>query len=214
MLHYLAIALQICSAVAAVFLARRRADHLPFAAWMTGSAVVTIARRIIASTVLPVRPLGSPPFAGSQRIFFHVDEALFLAPTAGLAAMAIVLCAKRRTLVMLPVLAWVASVVYLATHYPEVRGDALLKVYLAAELAALAVSAAALAALWWRRVDWTPAHMCLFATAAVDGGILFAGAWRFGFWSQWGATQAALALLYGVLMAYQVIQWSRSSRSQ
>lgn len=175
--------------------------------------IASLIRLVLLMVVLPVRPLGSPPFTGAQRVFFHIDEALFLAPTAGFAAMAIVLCVERRVLALLPGLASVLAIAYLATHYPEIRGDALRKVYLAAELAALAVSVASLAALWRRRVDWTPAHMCLLACTAVDGGTLFVGAWRWGFWSEWAATQAAFALLYAVLMIYQGVQWSHLSRS-
>ena len=213
MLLYLAIAFQIGCAIAAVLLSRRRADHRPFAAWSVATTMATITRLILAFTVLPVRPLGSPPFTGAQRAFFHVDEALFLGSTAALAAVAIVLCAKERALALLPAVAWIASVAYLATHYPEIRGDALRRFYLAAELAALAVSIAALAALWRRRSDWTSAHMCLLSCVAVDGGTLFAGAWRWGFWSKWAANQAAFALLYAVLAAYQGRLWIRSSRS-
>jgi hypothetical protein len=211
-LLYVAIAFQVCCAIAAGLLAWRRRDHRPFAVWSVGTTTATIARGIMATTILPVRPLSAPPFTGAARIAFHVDEALFLASAVSLSVAAIVLCVERRALAWLPTLAWVVAVAYLATHYPEIRGESLRKFYLAAELAALAASVASLATLWWRHVDWTPAHMCLFACVAVDGGTLFAGAWWWGFWSDWAANQAAFALLYAVLTGYQVIQWSRSSR--
>lgn len=140
MLLYLAIAFQITCAIAGVILAWRRTDHRPFAAWSAGTTTATIARLILAITVLPVRPPGSPPFVGIQRAFFHVDQALFLASAAALAAVAIVLCATRRTLALLVPITWAGAVVYLSTHYPEVRGDALRKVYLAVELATIAVA--------------------------------------------------------------------------
>jgi hypothetical protein len=210
MLLYLAIALQIGSAVAAALLAWRRADHRPFAAWSVGTVVATLARAILAATVLPVRPLGSPPFVGAQRLAFHVDQALFLASDAGLAALAIWLFAERRRLALLPALAWAGTVVYLAAQYPEIRGDALRQVYLAAQLGALAVGISAIASLWWRRGGMTSARQCLLCCVAVDGGTLFVGAWRWGFWDRWSLNQVAFALLYAVLAAYQGVLWSRS----
>lgn len=212
MLLYLAIALQIGSAVAAVLLMRHRPDHRPFAAWSVGTTAATLVRAIRAAIV--VRPFGSPPYEGAQRVFFHVDQALFLASTAGLAALAIVLCVERRALALLPGLAWIAAVAYLSTHYPAVRGDALRRFYLAADLVAFAVAIASIASLWWRRIPMTPARQCLFCGVAVQGGTLFVGAWRWGFWTQWSLNQAAFALLYAVLTAYQGVLWLRCYRAQ
>lgn len=214
MLLYLAIALQISSVVTAVLLAWRRADHRPFAAWSVGTVIATLARLILAVTVLPTRPLGSPPFAGVQRLAFHLDEALFLASDAGLAVLAIWLFDERRRLAFLPALAWAGTVAYLAAHYPEIRGDDLRKVYLAAQLGALAVAIASIASLWWRRGGMTPARQCFLCCVAVDGGALFVSFWRWGFWAKWSLNQVAFALLYGVLAAYQGVLWSRSSTSR
>lgn len=214
MLLYLAIALQISSAVAAMLLAWRRADHRPFAAWSVGTTVATLTRFTLAATVLPMRAPGLPPYVEAQRVFFHVDEALFMSSDAGFAVVAIWLFAQRRTLALLPALAWVGAVAYLATHYPEVRGDALRKVYLAAQLAALAVAISAIASLWWRHGGMTPARQCLLCCVAVGGGTLFVGAWRWGFWHEWFLTQIAFALLYGVLAVYQGVLWSRPWRSR
>lgn len=214
MLLYLAIAFQISSAVAGVLLTWRRTDHRPFAAWSVGATIATLTRFTLAATVLPMRAPGSPPYVGAQRVVFHVEEALCLSSDAGFAVLAIWLFAKRRTLTLLPALAWVGVVAYLATHYPEVRGDALRKVYLAVQLAALAVAISSIASLWWRRGGMTPARQCLLCCAAVNGGTLFVGAWRWGFWHEWFLNQIALALLYAVLAAYQGVLWSRSWRSQ
>ena len=211
MLLYLAIVLQIGSAVAAALLAWRRADHRSFAAWSVGTAMATLARVILAATVLPRRPLGSPPIAGVQRLAFHLDEALFLTSDAGLAVLAIWLFGERRRLAFLPALAWAGTVAYLATHYLESRGDALRKVYLAAQLGALAVAIVSIASLWQHRGGMTPARQCFLCCVAVDGGTLVVNFWRWGFWEKWSLNQVAFALLYGVLAAYQGVLWSRSS---
>lgn len=137
-----------------------------------------------------------------------------MASAAGLAALAVVLCAERRSLALLVGLGWALAVGYLSTHYPEVRHDALRRFYLFVELAALAVSIASIATLWWRRLPMTPARQCLLCCVAVDGGTLFIGAWRWGFWEQWSLNQLAYAMLYAVLAAYQGVLWSRLSHAR
>jgi hypothetical protein len=214
MLLYLVIALQIGCAGAAVILTLRRDDHFPFAAWSVGSTMASLARLILLATVLPVRPLGSPPFTGAERVAFHVDEALFLSSTAGLAAMVIVLFGRRRWLALLPGLAWGVAVSYLATHYPEVRGETLRRVYLGAELAALAISAASIVTWGWRREWPTPPRACAITVCLVDAGLLVAGAQRWGFWSRWDLQQYAILVLYLALTTYQVTSWRSLSPSQ
>jgi hypothetical protein len=214
MLLYFAIALQISSALAAVILTRCSVDHRPFAIWSVGTTASTIIRAIRAAIVMPGRRFDSPPYVGLQRVFFHVDEALFLASTAGLAAMVIVLFARRRWLALLPGLAWGVAVAYLATHYPEVRGEALRRVYLGAELAVLAVSAASIITWGWRREWPTPPRACAIIACLVDGGLLVAGAQRWGFWSRWDLQQYAVSVLYLTLTTYQVKSWKSLSLSQ
>src|SRR5437868_5393793 len=84
------------------------------------------------------------------------------------------------------------TVVYLAASYPEVRGEALRRVYLAAELGALVVVIASIASLVRRREGMTPARTCLMLCAGADISNLFAGGWSRGFWTRWDLTQAAL----------------------
>jgi hypothetical protein len=213
-LRYIVTALQIGAAVAALFLARRREDHRPFAVFFVGTTAANLLRFLRHETFAPIRPLGSPPFVGAARVAFHMDEALFLAWPAAFAALAIWLFAQRRALALLPAFAWVVAVAYLATHYPAVRGEALRRFYLGAELGALAVAVSSIASLWWRHGPIAPAGTCLLCCIAVDGGTLFAGAWRWGFWSEWALNQTAFALLYVVLIAFQGVLWSRLYRSQ
>jgi hypothetical protein len=213
-LRYIATALQIGAAVPAVLLARRRADHRPFAIFFAGTTAANLLRFLKHETIAPIRPLGSPPFVGAARVAFHMDEALFLAWPASCAALAIWLFARPRALVFFPALAWVVAIAYLATHYPAVRGDALYRFYLGADLSGLAVAVLSLSSLLRRHDLITPAGTCLLLCLAVDGGTLFAGAWRWGFWTQWALNQAAFVLLYTVLIVFQGVLCSRCYRSQ
>jgi hypothetical protein len=173
--------------------------------------MVTAIRAVIDSRFGLIRPLGSPPFTGAARVAFHVDEAIELSWAAGLAALAIIVFAGRRFAGVAIGLLWVATVAYLATHYPEIRGDALREVYLAVELAALAVAAGSIVSWTWRREPPTPARISVLAICLTDGITLLAGAWRWGFWVHWELNQAAFALLYATIAAYQVIIWRRIS---
>jgi hypothetical protein len=202
------------AAVTAVGLAWRRKDHRPFAAFLAWLFVIDTVRVVLADRFDLMRPLGSPPFTGAARVALHIDQAGELSSTAGLAMVAILICVERRALASLPLLAWVASVVYLSTHYPEIRGDALRRIYLAGELTALGVVIASIVGLWWRRAGMTPARQCLFSCVAIDVCTLFAGAWRWGLWERWSLNQAAFALLYATLTVYQGVLWLRSYHSR
>jgi hypothetical protein len=144
-----------------------------------------------------------------------VDEALFLTWPAGLAATGVVLFTARRWPALLIGFLWAGAVVCLAASYPAVRGEALRRVYLGAQLAALAVVVAAIASFWWRReAGMTPARACLMLCAGTDISDLIAGAWRWGFWTRWDLNQAVLVLLYSILIVLQGVLWSSRYRSQ
>jgi hypothetical protein len=161
-----------------------------------------------------LRPLGSPPFTGAARVAFHIDEAIGISTLAAMAITAILLFLRRRWLALLPGLAWAGAVAYLSTHYPEVRGEALRRVYLAVELAALAIAAASIITWSWRREPPTPARICMLAVCVVDGGMLFVGSQRWGFWDRQDLEQACLTLLYLTVAAFQVYLWRFMSRSR
>lgn len=213
MLPWFAWLLLLAVFIAALVLGRRRADHLPFTiftAWLLASDAL---RAAIADHYGLIRPPGLPPFTGPARIAFHIDEAIGLADPTVMAILAIVVFAQRHWLAWAPALAWALATAYLATHYPEVRGEPLRSVYLAAELTALTLSAAAIITWGWRREPMTPARTCTLLVCLVDGGLLLAGAQRWGFWSRWDLQQYAISLLYIALVTQQVIAWRSLSRS-
>jgi hypothetical protein len=43
-------------------------------------AIMTGLESRASASLLPHRPLGSPPFTGAARVAFHIDEAIGLSP--------------------------------------------------------------------------------------------------------------------------------------
>src|SRR5437773_2674160 len=110
--------------VAALLLAVRRRDHRFFAAVLLVLTLADLGRAWLdARFGLVDRPPGSPPFTGSARAAFHVDQGIELLSSAGLAALAIWHFAPRRSLLVLVAIAWTAALAYLVSHYPSVRGE-------------------------------------------------------------------------------------------
>jgi hypothetical protein len=118
MLLWAARALLVLAAGSAVALARRRPDHRPFAAFLVSLLLINTMRAVLSARFGLIRPPGLPPFTGAARMAFHADQAGELASAAAFAAVMIWLFSGRRALVLLPGIAWVAAVAYLATHYP------------------------------------------------------------------------------------------------
>jgi hypothetical protein len=197
--------------ISAVVLARRRVDHRAFAAFIAWVAGANALRWALAKSFGLLRPPGLPPFVGAARAAFHVDQAIELSWSAGLAALVIVVFSRRRWFVALIGLVWTGAVAYLATHYPEVRGEALLKGYFAAELATVTVAAGLIITWTWRREPPTPARICVLCVCIADLITLLAGAWRWGYWIHWELNQVAFALTYATIAVYQVIIWRRIS---
>jgi hypothetical protein len=214
MAHWVATLALLWAAVSAVRLARARRDHRVFAVFLVWVASVDILREALALRFDLLRPLDSPPFTGATRVAFHIDEAIGLSAPAAMAIATVMLFARRRWLALFPGLAWAGAVAYLATHYPAIRGEALRLVYLGADLAALAVAAASIITWGWRREFPTPARVCALLVCLVDGGLLFTGAQRWGFWSRWDLQQYTCSLLYLALVTYQVFSWRSLSPSQ
>lgn len=199
------------AAMSAAALAWRRADHRPLATFFGWLVWVEILRSVLNQHFRLIRPLGSPPFTGSTLVASHVNHAIELSWSAGLAIVVLLAFQHRRWLAVLVILSWAGAVVYLVTHYPEIRGEALRKVYLAAELAALTIATASIITWTWRREPPTPARIGILCVCVADVVTFIAGAWRWGFWIHWDLNQAAFALTYATIAIYQVYQWRRLS---
>ncbi len=197
-LKYLAMVFQVGAAALAAALARHRPDHRPAMFFLVGMTVANLARFGIVRWILP-NPPQAAPLTGALRIAGHVEHGLFLAWPAGLAALALVVLAERRAWPAL--VGWAIVLLVLAGSYPAIRGELLRKVYLAADLVALAVMAASFVAFWRRREATTPAIVIAMLLGAIELVVLFLGPWRGGlFGSAWTLAQGGYVVLYFVIL--------------
>jgi hypothetical protein len=130
-------------------LVARRLKEYAAVAWLLGFMVFAdLVRPALTLLVLaPARAAHGLPYAGSARVPFHAEQALFVGCLAGIAALAVHAYVRRRPW---PVaLAYLAVVSVLVLGYPTVRRELLQGIYLATTLSVIAVSLASIA-LWWR----------------------------------------------------------------
>lgn len=185
-------------------LARRRTEHRPVAWLLTCGLVTDLVRVAIQLGILApgYALLGGAPATGWLRLAFHIEQALFVAWPAALAAAAIALFLRRRP--WPAVLAWAAMAGVLAAGYPTIRGALLQRAYLGAKLAGITVGFGAL--LTWalprtRKLELS--HACLALVIILDAGTLVVGAWRTDVFTAWPLDQIGYCVLYAVLIAMQ-----------
>lgn len=211
-----AIVAECAAASVAVLLARRRAEHLPAAWSLALLAAVGILRRLLAPHVSST--LDAPPAEGAARLAVYIDGAAVLAAVAALPALALSSTSRHpRRAVAGVALSWALASALLAAAYPSpmVRGAALARVYLAADLAALLVTVASLLSLPIRRAPATSAARVALYLAAADVAILLVplSPWRagvFAFGARWDLVQVMIAATMAFLSLYQVKQWRSS----
>ncbi len=192
--------------------ARQRPEHRPIAALLMLGLGADVARQVLATAFL--RPAhiaaGDGAFTGWARVVGHVDEALFLAYPAGLAALALWVLLKRRPWPVLAV--YGATLAALVLGYPTVRGPLLGRVYSAVELAAVAVWLGGVVT-WVRRRDVpTLASGVTLLLGAVE--IVTLLPFKKGPFAYWPIAQASYMTLYVVLIVlYGGALWGRGSSS-
>jgi len=221
----LTIGLHVVAGLLAVAIARHRSEYRPTAFFLIATGVIDVALTTIRELIFTpartaIRAAGldpaAVPWTGSVRIAFHLHEALFLTWYAGLAALALVVFTKLRPW---PVaILWAAVSLALAMTYPITRGEVLRRVYLAADLAALAVAVASFAS-WFRRrrpgQGFTFPQLIATLVFAIELGALFAGAWRWNVFENWSLSQVAYATLYASCIFLQgAVLWLTPSSSQ
>ncbi len=210
------------AAILAVLLARRRADHRPVAVALCIQSGASLVRLLLHRALL-----GPAPFTGWPRVAFHLSQSLTSAGNAAFAWCCLaVLCSRRSTAERPARAGWIAgwvstfsrrdvvhvwigfSVVCIA-RYPELRGAALVPVYLAAELAALLVWA--LASVHAARADGlrglvgTPARVVVTLLGAISLGAL-AGPWTAGLYdAAYSPQQASLLVLYTAIVLVHLV---------
>lgn len=210
---------QIAAAVSSIALARRRAEHVPAAVALVILTAIPLLRDPVRTALAPI----PRPVEGAARVLVYLDGAAEMASYATLAGLALAVAAShhRRRVIAGTVSAWAITSVVLGALYPSslVRGEALQRIYFAADLLGLFVSAAAVV-LWAQRTmaakrSPDSSSMVAVALMALDGAILLApfSPWRgILFGSDFAGIQLIIILYFAVFTTAQVIAWRFSSR--
>lgn len=196
----------------ACMVAKRRSAHRPAAWLLMLGLVVDVARELIQVDVLqPTRAaMGPGPFHGFARGAFNVDEALFLAWPAGIAACAAWVFSQRRPWPFLAVYGLAVALVVGA--YPTVRGAALARVYLGVELAAIVVGLGSFITWAWKRETPNLTHVVTLLIVVVELATLLP--FSKGPFVSWSLAQASYITLYVVLIViYGGVLWDSGSSS-
>jgi hypothetical protein len=202
--------LQILAAVLAVAVARRRAEHKAFAAFLAVAALANLGLvgfiAIGAPTVIPAAPL-----TGFARVEGHVRQALYMVWPFGLAAMFVAVFSKRRPWILAA--AYGATLAVLVLGYPTIRGEVLRQVYFGTELAAIVISAGALIPWTWRRESPSLTHTAAILLLAGEVAV-FLGPWRRDIFAGWDMGRVMYAVIYLVIAILQGgVLWKPSRSS-
>jgi hypothetical protein len=210
---------QIAAAISSLALARRRAEHVPAAIALVVIALVALARGPLNEALPPT----VEPKQGAQLVLIWVDGAAELgtyATIAGLACAVAVSQKHRRRALALAVALWAFASIALGAMYPSplVRGASLQRVYFAADLIGLFVSAVALVS-WAQRnmaAKRSPdtAAVIALGLVALDASILLApfSPWRGELYgSDFSGIQLIIAVFFATFAIVQVIAWRTTS---
>jgi hypothetical protein len=194
------------AAASAVLLARQRpnAGYAPVAALLVATFAASSTRYAIDAHLYAAE---HPPYVGSARALFHVEQALYITTPFGLLAVSLVVFVRRSPWPL--ALAWAATVAALVLSYPALRGDPLRRAYLAITLIGLLGSCVAFAHFFQRREAPELAHVSAMFMIAIELLSVVKGPWGRGLFESYTLAQAAYAVLYGVLTILQgVALWS------
>lgn len=213
-------AVMILAAVTAVMVTRRRPGHVPAAVALVVLAVVTLARVPIYAAL---GPPSVEPYTGAARVLVYVDGAMVLAAasvTPGLALAVAVPAERSRFAVAVVTGVWLVASVVLAVLYPSplVRGEGLQRIYLAADLIGLFVSAIALISESRRGIaaKKSPgsASMVAIGLVLLDVAILLTplSPWRGSvFGASFDGVQVEIIVVFAAMSAAQGILWRFST---
>lgn len=210
-----AIGAQFAAALTAVLLTMRRSSHRPAAVALS----LLVASVVVEIPILEALRTLPRPVEGAARLFVYLDGALLLGGAAIVPGLAASVCAERpRRAVAGVVVAWALASLMLTVLYPSplVRGAGLQRVYLAADLTGLAVSAVAFA--MWRRNPRTPnsAHGVALFLILLDLATLInpLGPWRAGlFGVSFDPVQVTILAGFVMTTLFQGVLWRFSSPS-
>lgn len=198
MLWTVAVLLSGIAVALAWLVARVRPDHRPVAALLTVGFLSDLARQALRVAVfVPARAVfAGAPYTGWTRVAADVDNALFLAYPAAIVACMVVVLLRRRAWPVAVV--WALAVAAMAVAYPMTRGAILSRCYLAAELAAVAVTIGSAVTWFWRREVPTLTHGVALLIGVTEIAMLLP--FRKGIFTSWPLAQAAYMTLYVILI--------------
>lgn len=193
--------------------AQKRPEHRYAAGALSVGLVADVVRKAILVWVLvPAQETaGTAPLTGLARVACDLDNALFLAYPAALVALSLWTFLRLRPWAVAAV--YVLIVAGLAIAYPLSRGEVLARVYVAANLAAVAVTVGVFIMWLWRREPPTLTH----GVTALLGGTELATLipYRFSIFTSWTIARASYMTLYAILIIlYGGIVWGSGSSSE
>jgi tetrahydromethanopterin S-methyltransferase subunit D len=212
---------QILAAVSSIALARRRTKHVPAAVALVVLAAIPLVRRPLKDALAPL----SRPVEGAARMLVYVDGAAELATYATIAGLAVAVAVSQQNrwrVFTFIVAAWALGSIVLGAAYPSplVRGEGLQRVYFAADLIGLFVSAIALVGWAQRKLaakrspDTT--SFVAMGLVALDATILLApfSPWRGTLYgSDFTGISLVIVLWFAAFSIAQVMAVWRSSSS-
>jgi hypothetical protein len=190
--------------------AAARPAHRPVAIFVTASLVADVVGRALNLLIAPVFAAAhGAPLSGLARLGFRVSDVCLLTWPLGLVALAFAVFLPRemaRPNVRVAALLSVIFVVALLAVYPEIRGEARGRLYLGAEVAAVAASFAA--GLFWLFRPEPP--------TLTDGSVLVFASLQIGALVDWHPTvswdwqRAIYAAAFAVLVLLHLVElWTR-----
>jgi hypothetical protein len=211
-------ALSLVAAATSWPVARRRPEHAPVAYLLTFGLASDLARRAMRTLVIApaLAALNGAPATGWIRVVCNIEQTLFLAWPAGVAAVAMrVLLGRRPWPIALGYTAGVLGIVVFG--YPSIRGELLRKAYLGFDLACLMVAVGCVVHWGAFRKDTPQAiHLIVMLMVGAEIASVAGGAWRSDIFTTWKLEQVAYSMLYAVVVVINGgVLWIRpkSSRS-
>lgn len=206
-------AAHILAAILAVAVAWRRRDCVALASFIAGTALADAARGALRLTSPWLSGDIPPLHTAIERVVLHVDQALYLTWSAGLAAVALATLAPgraepvqrtsdpeplppRRSVTWLPLAGWAVIVATLSAFYirtPNVRS-----VYLFADVLAVAVAVGALGIAARDRLAPTLSRVAVIAVLSAHAAALFV-VWSGDGWARWQIALGSYLGLYTLL---------------
>lgn len=183
-------------------LAWRRPGYRPVAALLALATLSGLTMPALAHVVAAARDAisasggnASAPLSGVARAAGHAHQALFMAATAAVAALAAQVFQGRRA--WLVGIGWAAAVFVLVVGYHSFRGLAAQRVYLAVELLSILVSIGSVVEWTWRRRSPHLEHVATLLIVGVE--VVASRTFSFSVFSSWSLAQVGNLVLYSAL---------------